>query len=511
MSAVFPLLEEADAFRPVRTAGRPVFRQDCAEYAMFYAPGCLCVVDLPDAERFEATIAPSETSLEPDPSACPERSRRAHSGPVLSRVEGPVLSRVEGQNQDVDWGAELWRRAELAVAEANRWREEPFRPECLTLYMNNECNLSCVYCHTDPSPKPVARLELEAIIAAAEVVAENCCRKGRPFYVVFHGGGEPTLHCERVDRAMARLEAVASAHDVEPFRYVATSGVMSEEKAAWLARRFDLVGLSCDGPADIQNNQRPRWGGGSTSHILERTAHILCQEGCRLHVRTTITGATLHHQAEITDYICQQFSPEEIHFEPVYLGGRTGAATGLTARQAGEFVTHFLEARKIARKHDILLMTSGSRPGSIHGPYCHVFRSVFNLVPGGVATACFKVTDAAQVMEKGAVIGALNGETGRFEVDHLRVQELRQQLDTPLPECINCFNRYHCVRECPDCCPLDDKAHQSRDSSGMGFRCRVQKALAYAILRETAEGLWSAGLEKEMEGEGGNVYGTTIW
>ncbi len=509
MSAVFPLPEEADAFRLVRAAGRPVFRQDCAEYAMFYAPSCLCVVDLPDAERFEAAIAPRKNRLESEPSARPEL--------VLSRGEGQ--SRRKGKNQDVDWGAELWRRAELAVAEANRWQEEPFSPECLTLYMNNECNLNCVYCHTDPSPKPVARLELETIAAAAEVVAENCRRKGHPFYVVFHGGGEPILHRECVDSAMARLEAIASAHDVELFRYVATNGVMSEEKAAWLARRFDLVGLSCDGPADIQNSQRPRWGGGDTLHILEHTAHILRQEGCRLHVRTTITGATLHRQSEIADYICQQFSPEEIHFEPVYLSRRTSAATKFDAHQAEEFVTHFLEAREIARKHGILLMTSGSRPGSIHGPYCHVFRSVLNLVPGGVATACFKVTNAAQVREKGVVIGALNGETGRFEIDHLRVQELCQQLDTPLPECVGCFNRYHCVRECPDRCPLDNDAYRSHHSLGPGFRCRMQKALAYATLRVTAESLWSAAPEKEVQWSGRNIcgepcrtiYGTTMF
>jgi len=63
-----------------------------------------------------------------------------------------------------------------------------FLPECLTLYMNNECNLRCVYCHTDPTSQPAARLELDTIAAAGEVVAENCRKKNRPFYVVFHGG-----------------------------------------------------------------------------------------------------------------------------------------------------------------------------------------------------------------------------------------------------------------------------------------------------------------------------------
>jgi uncharacterized protein len=468
MPAVFPLLEEADAFRPVHDTGRPIFRWDCAEYTMFYAPGYLCVVGLSDAEGFETTIAPTEH----------------------------------------DWGGELWRRAELAVAEARRWQEEPFRPECLTLYMNNECNLGCVYCHTDPSHGPATRLGLEAIAAAAEVVAENCRRKGRPFYGVFHGGGEPTLHRERVESALDLLDAVASAHGVELFRYVATNGVMPEKKAVWLSRHFDLIGLSCDGPADIQNSQRPRWDGSGTSHVVERTGHVLREEGCRYHVRTTITGATLHRQAEIADYICQQFSPEEIHFEPAYLGGRSNAATGLDAHQAGEFVTHFLKARKIAREHGILLMSSGSRPDSIHGSYCHVFRHTLNLVPGGVATACFEVTDAAQVEEKGVTIGALNCETGRFEIDHSRVQELRRRLGVIPANCVGCFNRYHCVRECPDRCPLDDDTHFGDGAPEPGFRCWAQKALAYAILRETAERLWSG---KVMAGKAGKrVYGTAI-
>ena len=430
-------------------AGLPIFRQDCAEYAMFYAPGYLCVVGLSDADWFETTVAPSEQS---------------------------------------GWGSELYRRAEMAVAEARRWQEEPFIPECLTLYMNNECNLSCVYCHTDPSPKPAARLELETITAAAELVAEGCRQKDHPFYAVFHGGGEPVLHRERAERALALLNEVASAHTVELFRYVATNGVMPEEKARWLARHFDLIGLSCDGPPDIQNSQRPRWDGGATSPVVERSGRILREEGCRFHVRTTITAATLARQAEIADYICHQFSPEEIHFEPVYVSARTGASTGLDAHRAGEFVNHFLKARDVAREHTVLLMSSGSRLDSIHGPYCHVFRDTLNLVPGGVATACFETTDTARVEERGAKIGALNRESGKFEIDQSRVRELRWRLGVAPAECADCFNRYHCARECPDRCPLNSNT----DASELGFRCLVQKSLAYAALRETAERLWAA-------------------
>jgi sulfatase maturation enzyme AslB (radical SAM superfamily) len=458
VSGISPLLEEANAFRPVGADGQPIFRWDPGDYAMIYAPGTLCVMDRPDAERFEATIVP------------------------------------EGDG----WGGELWRRAEATVAASRRQRKEPFRPECLTLYMNNECNLDCAYCYADPSREPAVRLDMEAISAAARVVAESCQRKGRRFYSVFHGGGEPTLHSQRVEQALALLDTAAEARGVELFRYVATNGVMSEEKAGWLARRFDLVGLSCDGPPDIQNSQRPRWGGGWTSQIVERTGRVLRQEGCRIHVRTTITPATLSRQAEIADYVCTQFAPEEIHVEPVYCGGKTSAAAGLHAHHAGAFVAHFLEARHVARRHGILLTCSGSRPNETHGPYCNIFRQTLNLVPGGVATACFKITRGARADERGATIGALNLETGRFELDAAQVQDLRRRLSIIPAECADCFNRYHCVRECPDRCPLDGSDRRVRPPEP-GFRCRVAKALTYATLREKAERLWTEGMWHDGE------------
>jgi pyruvate-formate lyase-activating enzyme len=448
---------------------RPIFRWDNSDYVTFYAPGFLCVVGQAGADRFQMTIGPAE------------------SGTTL--------------------GSELWRRAGLAVAEADRRREGPFEPECLTLYMNNECNLNCAYCHTDPTPQPASRLDLDLVAAAAEVVAEACRQRARPFTVVFHGGGEPTLHRKQVEQALVRVRAIAARHGVETFLYIATNGILSEADAVWLAREYDLVGLSCDGPPEIHNRQRPRWDSSGSLHSVERTGRILRDEGCRLHVRTTITRGSLAHQAEIARFICQQFSPEEIHFEPVYLGGRAGPPAGLEDQHAAGFATCFLEARSVAREYGVPLTTSGTRPGSLHGPFCHLFRSVINLVPGsgpgrrsaGVATACFKLTDADSVREKGACIGAMNRESGCFEIDVHRLQSLRPRLDAAPPACDGCFNFYHCARQCPDYCPLDGNPEQV-PAGEPGFRCRVQKALASAILQETAARLWSEA-ENSRDGE----------
>jgi sulfatase maturation enzyme AslB (radical SAM superfamily) len=445
---------------------------------MFYAPGYVCVADLPHADHFRS---------------------------ILQSPGKWGWQNSQGFKKELDWANALWGHAEQALARSASLRDEPFRPECLMLYLNNECNLNCVYCYSDPSSKTSLRLEMGTITAAAKVVIEHCRRKDRPLYVVFHGGGEPTLDQGDVDQAMRKLDQVTQEYGVGMLRYLATNGAMSEGKARWLASCFNLVGLSCDGPADIQNSQRPFWNGAGSSSVVERTGHILRNEGCRLRVRTTITQTTVYRQAEIANYICQQFSPEEIHFEPVYRGKRTVSGVGFDISHAQAFVEHFCEAQEVSRSHGIRLTISGSRPGSIHGPYCHVFRSVLNLVPGGVATACFKISRAAEAVATGAVIGKLDRETGSFQIDYPHLEKLRHRLDVYAPECTDCFNRYHCVRHCPDRCPLDGDSHhaadeQTDDSQGhLDFRCQVQKALTYKTLHETAEGLWAAAMKERSQ------------
>lgn len=474
-------------FQPLQGTELPIYRLDGPQYATFYAPGCLCVVARYDVDWFQASLA--------------HQAR----GPVTSANEPlryPGAARASSSRPaGEDWANQLWRYAVRAMREAERRRAEDFQPECLTLYLNNECNLGCTYCYANPSREPSQRLDLDTIAAGASLVAANCRRKGRPFYAVFHGGGEPTLCHNHIEAALDVVEAAARASDLDIVRYVATNGLLSEDKAVWLAGRFDLIGLSCDGPPAIHDRQRPRADGRGSSETVKRIAHILRQEGAVLHVRATITRRSLHRQAEVAEYICSQLAPHEIHFEPVYRGGRTSAAISLSADQAPAYVTHFLAAQGVANAYGIPLYGTGSRPADIHGPFCHVFRQVLNLLPGGLATACFKISRADETSEKDAAIGLLNRVTGRFEIDQRHVQALRRRLGEHLVACRVCFNRYHCARECPDHCPLDGE----RPGIGAepGFRCRVQQAMTLAVLQQAAARLWTqveTGAEKGPHG-----------
>lgn len=418
-----------------------------------------------DADRFEHTISPEQ---------------------IPSTLVGdPTIASPSN-----DWGERLYYHGQMAIRQARQQVEEPFTLECLTLYMNNECNLDCSYCHSAPSRSPAERLSLRDIVAAAEIVAADCRSSNHTFHVVLHGGGEPTLHLPQIGETLSTLETIAAAHDVPIFRYIATNGVVSEEKATWLARHFDLIGLSCDGPPDVQNRQRPQRDGRDTSAILERTAHVFREEGCPVHVRATVTPPGLPRQAESVEYFCQQLSPKEIHIEPVYAGVKSGEQPYFAHHHAEEFVAHFMAARKAASRYGVKLTTSGSRLASIHSAYCHVFRHVLNLLPGGVATACFKVSRAFHAGSRGVSIGAWQEANKRFAIDYRRVQTLRRQLSVTPNECVDCFNRFHCTKGCPDVCLLE-ATPQGFGETHPDFRCLMQRALSRAILLEAAENLWS--------------------
>ncbi len=422
----------------------------------FYAPGYLALASADQAQNFEASLR-----------------RGATSGDNLAGGSGELAA------------VEILRHARAAQQAWVSAVQHPFAPVCLTLYLNNTCNLKCTYCYSEPSVQARPRLTLSAIFAAADLVATNCRAQHCPFTVVLHGGGEPTLDWRLADQVLDGLERRAGQQGLAMFRYVATNGVMSAELAHWLARRFDLVGISCDGPEAVQGRQRPLCGGRNSARYVVRTAAIIRAAGKPLHIRTTVTRYSLERQAEIAEYLCQELQPVRVQVEPAYRVGRAAANESdcLTDDQAELFVAEFFRARDVAERFGVPWLTSGSRPGEIHGPYCQVFRDVLHLVPGGVASACFKATEAYQARTQGVAVGEAESASARFALDLDRISHLRRQLRAEPARCTQCFNRYHCVRDCPDKCPLESNAATPT------FRCQVQQSLTQALLERAASQL----------------------
>jgi uncharacterized protein len=325
-------------------------------------------------------------------------------------------------------------------------------------------------------------LSEEAIKAAARLVAGCCATKGKPLTLVLHGGGEPTMHWELLQRVWTTCSTIAHENGVSLWSYIATHGVLAEDRVRWLAGHFNLIGLSCDGPPAIQNENRPSAANTATSATVERTAQVLKSQAADYVIRSTITPEAVTRQTEILEYLCDRLSARTVRFEPVYDGRRTSGGQ-FQPKDADAFVSHFLKARTVAEERGCDLQLSGVHVNEIHGPFCNPLRQVLQLTPDGKASACFLSVGNDDVADNTMVMGRLDPITGTFLIDQERVALQRQQAAQIPAHCEECHNIYHCARDCPDICLL---AGHSAPEASEGFRCRVQKLVARHEIFEMA-------------------------
>ena len=112
---------------PLPDCDRPVFWQQGAAYTTFYVPGCVVVAAPRQAET------------------------------LVHQIRGGF---------EAGWAGALRQTAAYAVEQFERLRYAPYRPECLTLYLHNACNLRCVYCYTDSANQSAELIAPEAVAAA---------------------------------------------------------------------------------------------------------------------------------------------------------------------------------------------------------------------------------------------------------------------------------------------------------------------------------------------------------
>lgn len=330
----------------------------------------------------------------------------------------------------------------------------PFEPLSLNLYLNQKCNLRCIYCFSSLPEINGRELSQAAIQSAAEIVATNCAKQRQPLTVVFHGGGEPVLSWQLIDQLQPFLRGLAERNDIPLFRYIATNGVMSERLARWLAKSFELIGLSCDGPPAIQSAQRQNRSQTDNSNaLIERTSRILHDAGKPVHVRVTLTASTAARQAEICHYLCEKLHPREIHVEPVYSNGKAKPDIYLSDEHIDSFVSSYFEAQSIAAAYGSEWKMSGSRLGEVHGAHCNILRQMLNLVPGDHATACFKLTSSEQAQDADLTIGHFDSKTHIFVLDKRHIHTLIAHYTHPA-RCQGCLIEYQCTHNCPNGCPL---------------------------------------------------------
>jgi len=285
--------------------------------------------------------------------------------------------------------------------------------------------------------------------AAIDFIIENARAVGRDDFIVgFHGGGEPTVHWELIQQATLYALNRAEELGMDVKIHCATNGVLSRTQREFMIKYFTGVNISLDGPADIQDRQRPLDDGqGSFPGVMET---INCFQEARFPfgVRVTLTAREGRRLKEIVRFIhdrCPQL--DQVHVEPVWQCGRC-QTTGERPPSEEEFIACFAEAYDLARRLGFSLFYSGARLDVLTDKFCAAPGDGFTVTPEGIVSSCFEVTDPSDPRAELFHYGHYDANLKQFTIDHERVARLRRLRVENIQHCRDCFCKWHCAGDC---------------------------------------------------------------
>lgn len=414
----------------------PVFKIRLGRQMVLYTPG----YSIKTGE-----IASGELqSLFTDPSVIADRELRIPVTALLEKAE------------DVNRKWEMQKRM-------------PFTPECLTIHVGHDCNLNCAYCYAalektgnrDITGFPGS----DSIETVAGYIVESINRHSQRLTVAYHGSGEPALHWNLLTGAYNRIARIAGQKEIQLFSYIATNGCLEEGHIDWLAEHMDLIGVSCDGPPDIQMAQRK--AGHKQYMPIEKVCQRILDKGGRFDIRVTVTRDTVMRMPEITEYLIEKCGAKNIRMEPVYLAGEKA----FKEDDADVFFDQLIKSGKIAEKHGAGFGYSGIRMEELHGTYCDVSRNTVRLTADGKTRNCFCFMSDREEFKTGRYKESKSLFSIRTDISELKSKAYRIPDD-----CNKCINVYHCSRGCPDFCLFENGYHERRQLNP--FRCRLHQLIA---------------------------------
>ena len=358
--------------------------------------------------------------------------------------------------------------------------DRQFHPTQVTLFLTNRCNLRCTYCYAEAGEFAALEMMPEVYRTAIDLVARNARRAGRPMSVGFHGGGEPTMAWDALTGAVDHARSMADIRGVS--FAIATNGVMSPDKAEFVATTFPMVTLSFDGPPEDQDEQRPFPNGSGSFDAVMAFVEVLQRHGTSFTIRSTITRRNVERQTELVDFLLDHTKCRQLHFEPVFLAGRHRRTDG-KAVPADAFADHFMAAYDRASSRGVQLRYSAARLGGPFLSFCGVAQDPFSVTPDGDVTGCFEVCRRSNPLSKSFYFGYFDGERDRFVVDMERLARLRSVIVLNKPLCDGCFARWSCAGDCPV-----KMGRSTLDFEKPSPRCHMNRAITKALLVRALEG-----------------------
>lgn len=157
--------------------------------------------------------------------------------------------------------------------------EEPLRVtgrvETMVLFLNQTCNLNCIYCFGDAGEYGKQEvMSLETATASVDWLLDSSLDAGKVYINFF--GGEPLMSFPLMKSVVlyAKARAMERSKDIS-FSVSTNATLLDDDMLSFLSRAGVEPLISFDGPPEIQNRQRPfKNGKGSFDKVIENISKL---------------------------------------------------------------------------------------------------------------------------------------------------------------------------------------------------------------------------------------------
>ncbi len=353
-------------------------------------------------------------------------------------------------------------------------QDDPWqKPVQVTLFPSDGCNLRCRYCYA-AAQGPRHALAPEAARAAVDYVAANAKEQGnRDFVVGFHGNGEPFVNFPLLQEICAYTRQKGEALGLASKLTIATNGALSKEQLDFLLAWFDGVNISFDGLPELQDRQRPFANGRGSFSAVDQTLRRLDAAGKNYGIRATLTTDSVARLKDIALFVAERYPHcRQLHIEPAWECGRC-LASGEHTPDTAQFLEGFLAALAALPKGSPRLVFSAARQEHLTTTFCAVSRNSFVVTAEGLVTACYEVCETSDPRGERFIYGHYDFTGHRYVFDREKMAALHGLTVPHMPQCRDCFCKYHCAGDCPAKL-LENDAPADHRGSG---RCRITRAI----------------------------------
>jgi uncharacterized protein len=320
-----------------------------------------------------------------------------------------------------------------------------FSPVFLGLIPTRGCNLGCAYCSFQAVEEPDDVMDLELARDAIDWYLGWAGENGVRTAEIHFFGGEPFCAEEVLDFAFHHARLKASEAGCTVRFEVATNGAVDDARCRWAADSLDTIILSLDGPAGIQDLHRPRRDGRGSSGRVTRSAALLSEGTAELSFRACVTADTVEDLPGIARWLCQEFRPVSVSFEPLQPSAPSCAA-GLQPPDPWTFAQKYCEAASILEAHGVAPVYAAADTHARRVTFCPVGQDVPIVSPDGTIAACYLL--ARDWEDKGLDLKLGKLEGGSVFLDEDAVRAARGMNVWSEPFCSDCFCKWHCAGGC---------------------------------------------------------------